>query len=347
MSSVTQRLTIALAAVTIVSVAFAAPKPKPKAKPAPKPKPAARMVQGTKQLSGDNAELGQVYTLGKDNPMNITLNSVEFSTERMRFGNDVKIPGGDEKYMVLHYTLHNPQKSEQLVRYDTFAFTAVDSTDTNREFTQWVGVESNQQHLDVQLKPGQKINAYTYIPVPAKATVPKLIVKSGDQLVLRYDLRGKIKPLRGPAVDTTDKEGASALTEVPAEFGKTYQVGVFDVTLDSAVYSTTPIRDQELEEGARNLLVSATIKNANPQEELLRYDTIQAKYTDQDGAEISYSQDLLAASRDVSFDSQVAFGKEMKVRFPVKVAKDQQVVKMAISNGDNPRVFVYDMSGVK
>lgn len=346
MSSVLTRITIALAAITVAASAVAAPKPK--AKPAAKPKPPSkRVVLGTKQLSGDKAELGQVYTLGKQYPMNITLNSVEYTTDRVRVGQGVKIPGADEKFMVLHYTLHNPRKSEAHVRFDTFGFTAVDSTDTNRESTQAVGIESNQQDLDLELKPGQKINAYTFIPVPAKGTIPKLIIKCGEDLVLRYDLRGKVKPLRGPTGDPADKDGATALGEVPAELGKTYQVGAFDITLDSAAYSSTPLKNQELEDGARNLLVSASIRNGQPYEVLLRFDTIQIKYTDQDGADISYSQECLAGSRDVSFESQLAPGKEVKVRFPVKVAKDQNVAKMTISNGDSPRLFVYDLSGVK
>jgi hypothetical protein len=331
--------------LTACAVAFAAPKKKSAHKPVKKPTP--RVVLGTKQLSGDQAVLGQVYTLGKESAMNITLNRVEYSTDRLRFGEEAKIPGADEKFLVLYYTLHNPLGHEQLVRFDTFEFTAVDSTDTNRESPRNVGVESTQQELDVNLKPGQKINAYTFIPVPAKATVPKLIIKAREEMVLRYDLRGKVKPLSGPAVDPADKDGASALGEVPAQFGKTYQMGVFDVTINSAEYSTKARPDQELEEGARNFIVSGTVKTAHPREQLLRFDSIQVTYTDQDGADISFSQDLIAASRDASFETNLAFGKEVKVRFPVKVAKDQNVMRMSIGQGESPRTYVYDMSGVK
>ncbi|HEY3414497.1 MAG TPA: hypothetical protein VGM51_15775 [Armatimonadota bacterium] len=331
-----------LIAISVGTCAYAAPKPR---KPAAKP--TKRVVLGTKQLSGDKAELGQMYTLGKSWPMNITLNSVEYSTDRLRFGDEVKVPAGNEKFLVLHYTLHNPQREERRVRYDTFAFTAVDSTDTNMEGRGMVGAESTQQNLDMQLKPGQKVNAYTYIPVPAKATAPKLIIKSGDNLVLRYDLRGKVKPLKGPAVDPADKDGTTALSEVPAQMGKTYQVGVYDVTLDSAAYSSTVLPNQDLDNGARNFVVNATVKNADPQEHHLRYDGITLKYTDQDGADIGNSQRLLAASRDVDLEANIAFGKELKVRFPVKVAKDQVVAKMVISEGYTPRLFVFDMSAVK
>lgn len=351
MSCHVTRISFAIAATIAVTAAVAAPKPK---KPAPKPakvtkpvKPAPRTLQGTKQFSGDQAVLGQEYTLGKASPMNFKLNSVEYSTDRVRIGNEAYQPAASEKVLILRYTLHNPRSEEQIARYDTFHFTAVDDTNTNHEAPQAVGAESTQLDLDISLKPGQKVDGYTYIPVPAKGTVPKLIVKSSDDLVLRYDLKGKVKPLAGPAVDPAVKDGATALSEVPAQIGKTYQMGVFDITIDAMAYSTTALKDQELGEGERNFLVSATVKNGHPADQLLRYDTVQMKYEDQDGAEISYSQDLLAASRDVSFDTNLALGKSAKVRFPVKVAKDQQVAKVTMSQGDSPRTYVFDTRSVK
>lgn len=336
------RISFALAAMIAVSGALAVPRPK---KPVKKPVP--RAVKGTKQFSGDKAVPGQEYTLGKSSPMNFKLNSVEYSTDRFRVGDDAYMPTGAEKLLILRYTLHNPDSRERHVRFDTFHFTAVDDTNTNQEGRQKVGVESTKLDLGISLKPGQKVDAYTCIAVPAKGTVPKLIVKSTDNLVLRYDLNRKIKPLTGPALDPAAKDGATALAEVPAEIGKTYQVGLFDITVDGMAYSTTSLKDRELKDGERNFIVSATVKNGHPGEQDFRFDTIHMQYADQDGAGISHYQELLAASRDVSFQTNLAFEKSVKVRFHVKVAKDQQVAKVTMSQGYSPRTFVFDASAAK
>ncbi|SMB78247.1 hypothetical protein [Deinococcus hopiensis] len=74
-------------------------------------KAAAPVVQGTKQLDGQNARLGQTFTLGKQSPLNFTLNSAEYSTDRVVIGSEIYYAKADEKLLVLRDTVQNPQKS--------------------------------------------------------------------------------------------------------------------------------------------------------------------------------------------------------------------------------------------
>ncbi len=236
-------LGLATLAAVMGGVAAGAAKKKP-------PAPQKRVVQGTSQLKGDQGELGLTYTLGKESPINFTLKSCEYLAERKRIGADYYVPTAEEKLLVVHFTLQNPQPSERGVGWSVCSFTAVDATDTNREYPQNIGVESTQEALSLDLKPAQKLDAYTIITVPARGEVPKLIVKAQDQLVIRYDLRKKVKGLAAPFGDPADKSGATALADVPAVVGTYCPVGMWDARLDSTSYTTGAIKE-EAPEGAR------------------------------------------------------------------------------------------------
>jgi len=75
---------LAIAASVLICPTGMAAMAKPKAKA--KPKAIPHIVQGTTQLSGENAQLGTMYTLGKTEPFNITLKSAEYSVEPILIG---------------------------------------------------------------------------------------------------------------------------------------------------------------------------------------------------------------------------------------------------------------------
>jgi hypothetical protein len=134
----------------------------------------------------------------------------------------VYAPSAEEKLLVLRYTIHNPNKTERRYYWSTVGFTAVDAMNQNREFVQNAGSRETGEALNVNLKPAQKVEAYTVIKVPAKGVVPKLIVKPESGGVIRYDLRGVAKPLTAPFADPADKTGATALKEIPGQNGQYY-----------------------------------------------------------------------------------------------------------------------------
>ncbi len=326
-----------LAALLCLAVAATAAKPKPK--PAPKPT-TNHATMGTTQLKGEYADIGSTYTLGKESPLNFTLKSAEYTVGQLVIGDSIYYPGPEEKFLVLRYNVHNPQHQEVLVRWDTFDVTAVDAKNENHEFSQNAGVEKTNSSLEMQLKPAQKVDAFTYVSVPAAGEIPKVIFKSRDDLVLRYDLKGKVKPLPAPYADPADPTGATALSKVPAKMGEAYPICEYSFTLDSVSLSDTPIADMELAEGNRYLVLKATVKDVAPSQQMLRFDTFSPVLRDEDGATVEYSQNLLAASRDKSIETQMDPGQEMKVRIIYQVPKDLGLKTLSISR-EGARAYEY------
>lgn len=335
-----------LPAMLCLTVTAMAAKPATKSKPNPKQKPTTNhATKGTTQLNGMYAQIGSTYTLGKASPINITLKSAEFTVAQVVIGDQVYFPSAEEKLLVLHYTLHNPLAEEQLARYDTFSATAVDSKNENHEYTQDFGVEATKLALSMNLKPAQKVDGYALIKVPAKGEIPKLILASSDNLVLRYDLRGKVKPLAAPFADPSDATGASALSTAPAKVGESYPLSNFDFALNGTSFSDKALPDSEPAEGNRYLVVSVTAKNVAPTEQLVRYDTFRAVVKDTDDADIE-SGDVLLASRNAPASTELKPGQEMKVRIFFEVPKDLSFKTLSISEMDS-HVLEYDMSAVK
>jgi hypothetical protein len=335
-----------LVALLCLTTAVMAAKPKPKPKPAPKPNPTNRATLGTTQLKGEYAEIGSTYTLGKGSPINVTLKSVEFTLNQVVIGDQIFFPKAEEKLLVVHYNLHNPQAGETLARYDYFSVTVVDSKNENHEYIQNAGVEATKNFMEIALKPGQKVDAYLIVPVPAKGEIPKMIFKSSDNLVLRYDLKGKVKPLVAPYADPADPSGASALANTPAKFGTSYPLGEFNFNLEGTSLSEDAIAGWELAEGNRYLALNATVKNASPVKQFLRGDAFAISLKDVDGSEVTYNGDMLLASRDKPVETDVSPGQELKVRILFQVPKDVGLKTLAISRSEG-HPLEYDMSGVK
>jgi hypothetical protein len=323
-------------------------------KPRPKPKPTQRVILGTTQLAGDTGEMGKTYTLGKETPWNITMNSAEYVVGHLRIGENVYTPDDTQKMLVMHYTVHNPNKAEALMRYDTFGITAVDPKNTNWESIGDIGAKDSGESVSVSMKPAQKMEVCTAIMVPAAGPVSKVIFKSSDQLVVRYYpdqiVKGvnifPVTHLDAPYKDPADPTGVTALAKVPATTGVYYPYSEFDLKVDSAALSTKPIKDVEVEEGQKFLIVNLTAKNILKREGLLRFDTFQPKLTDGDGIELEWGGDTLAPSRDVSIDTNLAIDQEMKFRYYFKVPSDATLGNLTITRNDS-RTFVYDTSSVK
>jgi hypothetical protein len=257
------------------------------------------------------------------------------------------VPTAQEKLLVVHFNLHNPQPTERGVAWNTCSFTAVDATNSNREYPQDIGVESNQERLNLSLKPAQKIDAYTVIAVPAQGEVPKLIVKSLDELVIRYDLRGKVKGVAAPFADPADKSGASVLADVPAVVGTYYPVGTWDVRLDSAMYTTNAIKEEAPENGARYLVLSVMVKNPTKSATSLGWNTFRPKVRATDGENLAWNQEMLYANRDETLGTNVEPGQEVKARYYFIVPSGSTAKQFSIQLDDEARRFTWDVSGVK
>jgi hypothetical protein len=312
-----------------------------KAKPAPTSPP--RIVKGTVQMAGDNGQIGITYTIGKEDPLNLTLNSAEFTVEPVRMGTNTYAPAADQKLLLLKYTIQNPNPRESSYSWEALKFTAVDAQDTNRLFVEEVGKSGTEQPLSMTLKPAQKVDAYAVIIVPAQGTVPKLIVeRTAGEPVLRYDLRGKIKGLDAPFADPSDKTGATAREEVPAETGRFYPAFDLAVKLVSTATRDTALMDMELEEGKRYVVATLAIKNLMSTPKNYDYSVIRPRLQTADGEWIEYNDHLLKATRDEFAEGTLKPGEETTVRVFFSVPAETTVRTFSVQERDS-RVYLFEI----
>jgi len=226
-------LAFSAAALPGTAATRAKPVKKRAAKTAKKPGPApAPGVKGTVQMAGDNGKMSVTYTIGKgDEAINFALLRAEFTTTRLCLTDKTVCPTADGKLLVLHFTIQNPNAKETFFNWATLKFTAVDSENANRESLGYAGKEGSGDVHSASLKPAQKIEVWNAFDLPAKLSVPKLIVQHGeDQPVLRLYFGPKdIKGLPAPLADPADPTGATARSEVPAGVNTYYPFANFDL----------------------------------------------------------------------------------------------------------------------
>jgi hypothetical protein len=304
-------------------------------------------VQGTTQLKGEYAEFGKTYTLGKNDPLNITLKSAEYTIDPVKVGDSTYVPNAEEKLIVFHMTYHNPQPSERYTRWDSVAFTVVDPQSQNHDGLKDLGMEKDKSSCSMSLKPAQKIEVYGVMPVPAKGEMPKLIIKSSDELVLRYDLKGKVKGLPAEYADPSDKTSATVLDKIPAKMGIYYPLGNLAVKLDKIEINDDPkMGENEAEEGEVFLVAYMTVKNVAAAPEYLRWDTFDPVITDTDGVETGSNTDMFQKSKDRSFSADIQPGQEITVRSIFKIPEDTDLKTLSMHLGEN-RTFIFDISSVE
>jgi hypothetical protein len=308
-------------------------------------------VQGTSQLAGGEGVIGKTYSLGKSiNALNFTMTGLEYSLLPVTMDNYVYAPKAKEKLLVLRYTIQNPQKAELGVAWDAFKFTAVDAKDVNIIFNNYVARDGTTEVYSARLKPAQKISLLAAFAVPAAGAIPKLIVERGDgSSVLRFDLRGKVKPLVAPFADPSDSSGASALTEVPAQTGTFYPGMNLGVKLEGAVFSQDKMDGRAPDAGKRYLIATFTIRNilggsANP----VRFDygTFKFELRDAGGDKQVFNGYLIKAARDERADGSLKSGEEYRFRVYFALPNDLGAKTLAVSEGEG-RVYAFDVSAAK
>ncbi len=342
---------VTITGLTLLSGAFSlipaqAQTKKPAArKPAPSGGP---IVLGTTQLPGDFGQLGTTYTIGKSEPINFTLKSAEYTVEPYTVGNNNYVPKGDQKLLLLRYTVYNPIPKEQSYGWHSLRFTAVDARDTNQDYIQAVKREGTSEPLSIQLKPAQKLDVVAVILVPAEGVVPKLIVeREKNAPVIRYDLRGKVKSLPEPVADSADTSGATARKEVPARAGTFYPIGVFDARLDEVAYTSQTLEKHEPGKGKRFLTAVFTLKNRTASKQTYYWGYFLASL--RDGEKVPFVQMLLKASRDEYAKGELEPGEEGRIRLIFRLPENVAGKSVNLAEGIQvdaraARVFAFDVS---
>ena len=297
-------------------------------------------------MAGVEGKIGQTYTLGTDNPINFTLNSAEYTLERVNIDTSSYAPNADEKLLLLRYTVHNPNKTERNYYWSTLTFTAVDAMNQNREFEQNVGSHETGEALNVNLKPAQKVEAYTVIKVPAKGVVPKLIVKPESGGVIRYDLRGVAKPLTAPFADPADKTGATALKEIPGQNGQYYPLQNFDIKVLETGYADA-LGETVPEEGQKFFVATISMRNGTKEEQRFYWATFKPTLTDGDGEAAEWPQSLFRATRNEQAEGTLKPGQEYKARMYFPLPKDVAAKTLTLAEGEESHIYTFDVSATK
>jgi hypothetical protein len=316
------------------------------AKPKPKPKPKATTsthheTLGTQQLKGGFGEFGSTYTLGKTNPWNVRVKSAEYSVDTIAIGDRIVYPKADEKLLILHYVVHNPQQREAGMRFDTLRLTAVDAKDKNWEWRGDVGNETTGERVDQRFKPAQKMDVFAVLTVPAAGEIPKMMIQGSDELVIRYDLRGKVRGLTAPYADPADTTGATARAVVPAEYDVLYPLGPYGLQVNGTSFREEAIGNVKPDKKERLLVVDISVKNLGRRPNGLRFDTLRVTLKDADGVDIPARQDLYRSSSDTSLSVSVDPDQQIKGRLLLKINKELDPKSMVFSYGDNGRQFEF------
>lgn len=335
-------VSIGIAGMALSAPTKKSPAKKPPAKPGKPSKPfPPRVVKGTTQLAGDNGQFGVTYTIGSENSFNITLNSAEFSVAPIHLSEFTYAPAGNEKLLVLHYTIQNPNNRDLTYDLNSLKFTVVDADDTNHTFIELVGKEKTEKILEIGLKPAQKVDAFTAIFVPAKGAVPKLIVEHPvGGPVLRYDLRGKVKGLPAPFADPSDKSGATALEEVSAETGNFYPMKDIAFKLVSTSYSSQTLGDYELEEGKRLFIATFILKNQTTMDKSYGDNTVIPRLMQADGENVDYTGSLYKANKDEVAGGTLKPAEEVTLRAIFPIPNDVSAKTLKFQEGDS-RVYTF------
>lgn len=317
-----------------------------KKKPEPKKPPVSRPTKGTTELAGDNGKFNTAYSIGKSGAVNITMTGAEFTVSRVSIGEVTFAPKANEKILLLKYTLQNPNPTETQYDWSTLRFTGVSQDNVNREYVGAVGKQLTNEAVSIGLKPAQKIDLFTVVVVPAKGTVPKLIVEhTNGGPILRYDLNGLIKGLIAPFADPADKTGVTALTQVPAIPNTYLPLGNFDAKFVSGAFESGPLGDATADEGKRFFIATVTFKNLAPI--TLGYDSsvVVGKLETADGEIVDLSGMLKTKLNEAAI-GELATKAEYTVRYYFTLPVAAKVKTFRLTEGESHTLAV-DVSAIK
>ncbi|HEX8834287.1 MAG TPA: DUF4352 domain-containing protein, partial [Abditibacteriaceae bacterium] len=241
--------------------------------------------------------------------------------------------------------IHNPNKEIRNYNWSTLLFTVVDAASENHEYVQAVG-RGTSEGLDIELKPAQKIEAFTVVVVPAKGVMPKLIVTPNTGSVLRYDLRGVVKPLAAPFADAADAAGSTARSEVVAEAGKFFPAQAFDINLGETSYTDGPLGDHEKEEGKRFFVAKVTIRNATTTPQSYNWSTLAPVLTASDDEKADWNQVFFKTARNEDATGELKPGEEYTGRIFFQLPADVTAKTLTLTEGES-RTYSFDVSGTK
>lgn len=321
--------------VALASVGVA--QTKPKVKPTGTKPAQTRPLLGTAQLPGDDGQLNVPYSMGnKGAELNFTLESAEFS-DRAQFADGAVHPTADQKLLILTFAVQNPLKTEDRLIWNSFKFTVVSPDDQNQEFGGYLYHPEHKTRFESTLKPAQKVKAMIAIPIHAVGPVNKLMVRRGEGPLLRYDLRGKVKPLVGPFATN---EGIDIAKEGNATLNAPFAHGQLDWTVESVEAVNEPVGRYKAGDGEKMFIVTMTAKNAGLTKFPVTWNTLRPTMKDADGEPFEWLQDFVGMSSGKTISTELEPNDTIRGKLVFRGSANAKPAKLTLLDGKTNRTIV-------
>lgn len=340
---------LALTACLIVSGALAVPPKKP-TRPAIPPPANRPIVLGTKQLPGDFGKIGTTYTVGKADPLNITVLSASYTIDRFMADtvadgpNTSVMPPAGKKRLVVRMTVQNPNKADAI---PSLSLTAVTPEGNNSEWPLSFTARTMSELSKQTLKPGQKIDVIATILVDGQAPVHKLLIGRGGEdqaAVVRYDLRGKIATLptwAGAGPQSLDTIAGIRDCVMPAQH--------FDIGVRGYEWTDDKLDSEEgPSEGFRFLVVHLSFYGSGTMEPV-NGGTLGVRLVTDDNQKLDREfpggvGGFLLARRNASGSGELGKGERADYRIYFKVPRDVQLKHLLLKDEKGSgRTFSFPM----
>lgn len=332
-------LSIALClALAPLSLAQTAKKPTPK-KPTTAPTQAARPAPP----AGIFGRTDALPDLG----IQLTLLSAEFTLEPVNIGETRQAPKVDQKLLVVRFKVQNAKAGDLPMPLTGKMIQAVAQDDATYLACEELGYEAKPLYRDAETrKPASSLvlkrvqNApvcVAVIPVPAEGQVPKLIFHTGEGgSILRYDLRGQVKPLPAGDRDPSDDKGFTPRKEYIWKAGERARTWGADFTVEKVEASADPKLLEHLQTDVEKngaLVVTMSVQVQTPYEKYLfnSDNTLEVKALDTDGN--AYDAELLAGSRNAGVEVvKHGKGSQVRVRYVIPFPREAKLEKLVVRN---------------
>jgi hypothetical protein len=307
---------------------------------APSPPPTLRTPEGAQPFGGERP-------LGGGSSLGLTLRRVEYRATPIRAGSEMIVPGADEKLLVVRFSLRNPGCEETWVDYSCLSFIAVDALGMNRECCGDLLNEQTGESMNTSLLPGQRIDAYAVITLPARGPDTGLVALGADGNLLEYPLAGAVAALEPPFADPADPTGASALAQVPMATGTAFPVESLAVTVERVVLNRDRIQKRRPGRGNQFLTVSLRVKNVSPEDQQLYCESLDFALRSPQGADVPWNQELLASGREDVADSTLTPGRETTARIYFEVPQGLGPLTLFARRGEGARAYLVDLGAAQ
>ncbi len=286
-----------------------------------------------KPLAGTDGVIGKPTRVGQ---FQFTLVGAKFDT-RVITQEDTWIAAKGKKYLVLTFSVQNPGKSELTLEKENLSFTVV-GADTNN-YTSEPTLVNPEKMLPIRmdLKPVQKAPGMVFIEVPGDDPIHKLIVRSRESAVVRYDLRGKTAKADGLFAE---KNGVTIADTGNAKIGQKIELGYFNVTVDSVDESTAAIGSKAPDDGKKLVVVHVTFGNPSFKERMLERSTYKWDVLDANGEKLEFSDDIIRESSADTLAATVDPSRSMKARLIFYAPKDSKPATVVLSLTDYRTVSI-------